>query len=80
VMRMIIGQGGVVALGGAAVGLAFALAGSRLISSLLYDVSPRDPAVFTATTLALLVVAFAACWLPARRAARVDPLVALRAE
>jgi predicted permease len=80
VMRMIIGQGGVVALGGAAVGLAFALAGSRLISSLLYGVSPRDPAVFTATTLTLLVVALAACWLPARRAARVDPLIALRAE
>jgi putative ABC transport system permease protein len=80
VMRMISRQGGSVALGGAAVGLVAALAGSRLISSLLYGVSPRDPQVFAVTTLALLAVAVAACWLPARRAAHVDPLVALRAE
>jgi putative ABC transport system permease protein len=80
VMRMIVRQGGVVACGGIAIGLSAALAGSRVISSLLYGISPRDPAVFTATTLTLLVVALAACWLPARRAASVDPLVALRAQ
>jgi ABC-type antimicrobial peptide transport system permease subunit len=80
VMRMIVRQGGVVACGGTAVGLAIALAGSRVISSLLYGISPRDPGVFTATTLTLLVVALVACWLPARRAASVDPLVALRAQ
>ena len=80
VMRMIVRQGGSVALGGIGVGLVAAFAGGRLIASLLYDVSPRDPAVFAATALALLVVAVAACWLPARRAAHVDPLIALRAE
>ncbi len=78
VMRMIVRQGGVVACGGMAVGLVIALAGSHVISSLLYGVSPRDPGVFTATTLTLLAVALVACWLPARRAASVDPLVALR--
>jgi predicted permease len=80
VMRMIVRQGGNVALAGIGVGLLAALAGGRLITSLLYEVSPRDPAVFAATALTLLAVAVAACWLPARRAARVDPLIALRAE
>jgi predicted permease len=80
VMRMIVRQGGNVALGGIGAGLVAAFAGGRLIASLLYEVSPRDPVVFMATPIALLVIALAACWLPARRAARVDPLVALRAE
>ena len=80
VVRMIVRQGGVVALGGIAVGLAAALAGSRIIASLLYDVSPRDPAVFVTTTFTLLAVALVACLLPARRAALVDPLSALRAQ
>ena len=80
VARMIVRQGGVVALAGIAVGLAAAVAGSRLIGSLLYGVSPRDPGVFVATTLVLLGVALLACWLPARRAARLSPLEALKAE
>jgi ABC-type antimicrobial peptide transport system permease subunit len=80
VTRMIVRQGGLVALGGVAIGLGAALAGSRLVASLLYDVSPRDPAVFAATTFILLAIALVACWLPARRAARVDPLAALRAQ
>ena len=46
----------------------------------IYDVSPRDPGVFAATTLTLLAVALLACWPPARRAARLNPLEALRAE
>jgi len=54
--------------------------GGRLIESLLYNVSPRDPAVFTATAVALFGVATFACWLPARRAARVSPVEALRAD
>jgi putative ABC transport system permease protein len=78
VAGMIVRQGGVVALAGAGVGLAAALAGSRVIESLLYGVSPRDPVVFGVTTIVLLAVALAACWLPARRAARLSPLDALR--
>jgi ABC-type antimicrobial peptide transport system permease subunit len=80
VARMIVRQGGLVALAGVVVGLATAFAGSRLIASLLYGVSPRDPGVFAVTTLTLLVFALLACWLPARRAARLSPLEALRSE
>jgi putative ABC transport system permease protein len=80
VAAMIVRQGGVVAIAGIAVGLVAALAGSRAIETLLYDVSPRDPAVFAATTMALLGVALLACWLPARRAANLSPVDALRAE
>ena len=80
VAGMIVRQGGLVALVGIAVGLATAFAGSRLIASLLYGVSSRDPGVFAAATVTLMSVALVACWLPARRAASVDPLVALRAE
>src|SRR5205814_4040820 len=72
VTRMIVRQGGTVALAGVAAGLVAALAGSRLLATLLYDVSPRDPQVFTLTTVALLAVALVARWLPARRAANVD--------
>ena len=77
---MILRQGGMVTLVGIAVGLAAALAGSRLIQSLLYGVGPRDPVVFVVTTLALLGIALLACWLPARRAARLSPLEALRTD
>jgi ABC-type antimicrobial peptide transport system permease subunit len=77
---MIVQQGARVALAGIAIGLATALAGSRLIESLLYGVSSRDVGVFAATALMLLTVALFACWLPARRAARLDPLQALRAD
>jgi putative ABC transport system permease protein len=80
VARLIVQQGGIVALAGIVAGLASAFAGSRLIESLLYGVSPRDPGVFAATTLVLLGVALLACWLPARRAARLSPLEALRTE
>jgi putative ABC transport system permease protein len=75
---MIVRQGGLVALVGIAVGLAGAFTGGRLIDSLLYDVNARDPAIFAATTVTLLGVALMACWLPARRAARLNPLDALR--
>jgi putative ABC transport system permease protein len=80
IVRMFVRQGGIVALAGITLGLAGVLAGSRLIESLLFGVGPRDPAVFTATTLLLLGVALFSCWLPARRAARLSPIDALRSE
>jgi predicted permease len=79
VAGMILRQGSAVALAGVVVGFSVALAGSRLVESLLYDVSPRDPGIFAATTLMLLGVALLACWLPARRAARINPVETLRA-
>jgi putative ABC transport system permease protein len=80
VAAMIVRQGGIVALAGVLAGLVAALVGGRLIASLLYDVSPRDPLVLAATTVTLFAVATLACWLPARRAARVSPVEALRAD
>ncbi len=80
VAATIVRQGGMVALAGVVAGLAAALLGGRLIASLLYEVSPRDPAVFVATAVTLFGVATLACWLPARRAARVSPVQALRAD
>jgi predicted permease len=80
VANLILRQGGIVTLVGIAVGLIAALAGSRLIQSLLYGIGPRDPAVFVVTTLFLLGIALLACWLPARRAARLSPLEALRTD
>jgi putative ABC transport system permease protein len=62
------------------VGLATALALSRMLESLLYGVSARDPVVFSTTTLLLSFVALLACWRPARRGARLSPLEALRTE
>jgi putative ABC transport system permease protein len=80
VATMIVRQEGLVTLIGIGVGLGAALAGGRLIEALLYDVSPRDPVLFGTAMLTMFVVALAACWLPARRAARVSPVEALRAE
>lgn len=80
VARLIVRQGGSVALAGIVVGLVAALAGARLMESLLYGVSARDPLMFAVTALLMLVVAIAACWIPARRAARLSPVEALRAE
>jgi putative ABC transport system permease protein len=78
VTSLIVRQAAVVALTGIAVGGAAALAGGRLLESLLYGDSPREPGVLAATMLTLLGVALIACWLPARRVARLSPLDALR--
>jgi putative ABC transport system permease protein len=80
VLRLILGQGGKLAVLGLSVGTVAALLLTRLLSGLLYGVSPTDPLTFVAVVLVLLGVALAASYLPARRAMRVDPIVALRHE
>jgi putative ABC transport system permease protein len=80
VRRMVVRQGLTLAVIGVGIGLAGALALSRLISSLLYGIAPHDPVTLIGVTLALLGVSALASWLPAMRAARIDPIEALRAE
>jgi putative ABC transport system permease protein len=80
VIGMVVRQGMIPALAGLLTGLAVALGALRYLGSLLYEVQPYDPTVLAAVAALLGVIALAACWLPARRAARVDPMVSLRAE
>jgi predicted permease len=80
VRRLVLGQGLLLALVGAGVGAVAALAGTRVLSAVLFGVSPTDPLTFAGVATVLLLVALAACYLPARRATRVDPMVSLRAE
>jgi putative ABC transport system permease protein len=80
VIRLVLRQGARLAGTGAAIGLAGALALMRLLSGLLFGVSPADPLVFTAVPLVLIGITFAACYVPARRATRVSPVAALRYE
>jgi putative ABC transport system permease protein len=80
VLRLVLRQGGALVVAGVALGALLAFAATRAMQSLLYEVSSADPAVFILVPLLLGAVALVACLVPARRAARVDPMVALRHE
>ena len=80
VMAMVVGQGMTMTIVGTAIGVAVSAALARLMSSLLFGVSAVDPATFVAIPVLLIAVALAACYVPARRAMRVDPLQTLRSE
>jgi len=80
VRRMILGEGGVLLVAGVAIGVVGSLVTSRALSGLLFGITPHDPTTIGAVALVLAAVGVSACWLPAARAARVDPAVALRAE
>jgi|SRR5664280_1478705 ABC-type antimicrobial peptide transport system permease subunit len=80
ILRIVLGSGGKLLVIGVGAGIIVALALTRLMSSLLYGIRATDPLTFVAVTLLLSVVALLACYLPARRASMVDPIVALRNE
>ncbi len=80
VLRLVIGQGAPLALGGIALGLFAALGMTRLLTGLLFGVGATDPLTFTVVGGLMIFVALLACWIPARRATKVEPLIALRSE
>jgi ABC-type antimicrobial peptide transport system permease subunit len=80
VLAMILREGAAMIIAGLALGLGLGLGLGQLVASMLYRVSPLDPVAFLVAPLVLGLVAIVACWLPARRATRVNPLTALRTE
>jgi putative ABC transport system permease protein len=80
VLRLVLRQGMALVLAGTAIGLVGALALARLLGSLLFEIKPNDPTTFAVVPLVLAATALIACWIPARRAARVDPIESLRTE
>jgi ABC-type antimicrobial peptide transport system permease subunit len=80
VLKLIVGQGMKLVIIGIVIGLAGALAATRAVSSLLFGVGANDPVTFAGVAVLLAAVALLACWIPARRAAKIDPLTALRQE
>jgi putative ABC transport system permease protein len=80
VMRLVAGDGARIAFFGIGIGVASALVLTRVMTTLLFEVKATDPAAFAGVTILLAMVALAACYIPARRAMRVDPMVALRYE
>jgi ABC-type antimicrobial peptide transport system permease subunit len=77
---MIIWEGSIMLISGVAIGLLLAIATAKILSGILYGVGALDPIAFTVAPLVLTIAALIATWLPARRATRVDPVQALRAE
>jgi putative ABC transport system permease protein len=80
VMRLILGYGARLAGAGLVIGLALSLTAGRLLQGLLFNVAPRDPLMLALVTISVAVATLAACYIPGRRAVRVDPMIALRAE
>jgi putative ABC transport system permease protein len=80
IFRLVIGQGLRMSAIGIGLGLVIAIATTRVMSSMLVNVRPTDPITFGAIVLVFLAIAAAACWVPARRAAAMDPNAALRQE
>jgi ABC-type antimicrobial peptide transport system permease subunit len=80
VLRLVVGQGIALAIVGVAVGIGVALGVTRYLKSMLYGIHANDPATMIAVAVLLVLVALAACYIPARRAMKVDPMVALRYE
>jgi putative ABC transport system permease protein len=80
VLQLVIRQGMFLTLAGLAVGIGAGMFITRVLSDMLFGVTPTDPLTFTGVPVLLLLVAFLACWIPARRATRIDPLIALRYE
>ena len=78
VLRMVMVHAGRLAVAGVAIGLVAAVLASRVLRSQLFEVAPTDSFTYAAVAVALLAVSFVASWIPARRAARIDPLTALR--